>query len=171
MISVTKLIDILNKPALLYWANNLGLSGVNIREYYEEKSNQGNKSHNEIELYLKNGIKFDGCERLDYALKGFDVLGIEEYVSNGYICGRVDLILQKDGLKYILDFKRNKKVYLNTKLQLCCYAKIYGADKIAYINSEDFKIKPININIDGYFEIIRSLYKINLTLNKLKETL
>jgi len=46
--SVTDLIKILNKPGLLYWANNIGLSGLSLHEQRNKLAKKGTKKHNEI---------------------------------------------------------------------------------------------------------------------------
>ena len=173
MVSVSKLLEILNKPNLLYWSNNLGLKGKSLKEYYEEVKKDGTNKHNEIELYLKNGIKFKGYEVLEKNLLNYDVISIEETFDNGYILGRVDLILKNKTTNELIvcDFKRNKSIYLGTKLQLSCYKHLSNCDKIAYINSENFEIKELNINTEKYYEIIKRLYQIHILLNNLNEKL
>lgn len=173
MIAVTKLIDLLDKPALVGWANSLGLKGINLKDYYKTTQNEGNKNHNEIELYLKEGVKFKGYELLEHSLKEYEVLGVEENVNNNFLNGRIDLVLKnkKNNLIYVCDFKRNKNIYLKTKLQLSCYKHMLEADKIAYINTDSFEIIEININTNKYYEIVKRLYQIHLLLNELKEKL
>lgn len=171
MIAVTKLIDILNKPFLVYWANNLGLKGKNLRTYYKETQSEGNANHNNVEQYLKYGIKFNGWEKLENSLHGYEVIGTEIDVSNGCINGRIDLVLRKNERLYIVDFKRNKEVYLSTKLQLSTYKYLYDAHEVAYINSEDLELKILKIDTDKYFNIIKKLYQIHLSLTELNEKL
>jgi hypothetical protein len=64
MIAVTKLIDMLNKPSLLCWSNKIGLKVISLSDYYKETQQEGNKSHNDIENFIKNGVKFNGCENI-----------------------------------------------------------------------------------------------------------
>jgi len=171
MIAVTKLIDILDKPALVHWANKIGLKGTSLKEYRKTTSKEGSNAHNKIELFLKKGIKFEGCELLEKSLKGFKVVGVEKEIKNDFLIGLVDLILKKEGELYIVDFKRNKNIYLSTKLQLSCYKHMLNADKICYINYQDFKIVCIDINTIKYYEIIKRLYQIHVLLKQLKEKL
>jgi hypothetical protein len=173
MIAVTKLIDLLDKPAIVGWANKLGLNGVDLKNYYKEVQNDGNKNHNEIELYLKDGIKFTGYQLLEDKLKDFEVIGVEETIKNDFLIGRIDLILKhkKSNLIYVCDFKRNKNIYLKTKLQLSCYKEMLEADKIAYINTDTFDIVEINIITSKYYEIVKRLYQIHLLLINLNERL
>jgi hypothetical protein len=171
MIAVTKLLEILNKPSLLFWSNKLGLNGTSLNDYYNTVKNEGNTKHNEIELFIKKGVIFDGHEKLKESLESFEIIGVEVDVKNDFLIGRIDLILKKDNLIYVCDFKRNKSIYLNTKIQLSTYKHLYGADKICFINSEDFKIKEININTEKYFEVIKRLFQINQLLTSLNEKL
>lgn len=171
MIAVTKLIDILNKPALVYWANKIGLQGVRLSDYYKRTQNDGNKKHNDVELYFTDGVEFDGVEKLRNNLKGYEVIGVEKSVTNDFLNGRIDLILKKNGLTYVVDFKRNKSIYLNTKLQLSTYKHMINADKICYINFEDYKLIEIDIDTNKYYEIIKRLYQVYILLNNLNEKL
>lgn len=52
--SVTTVLEILNKPALVYWSNNLGLEGIKVTEYVDDKAKIGSLSHFIVECYLKN---------------------------------------------------------------------------------------------------------------------
>jgi len=171
MVSVTKLIDLLNKPALVGWANKLGLKGIDLKDYQSKSKESGNIGHKQVEDYLIKGVKFNGSEKLDKTLKGFNVVGCEVSVDNGFIKGRIDLIIEKNNIKYVCDFKSNKYIYIGTKLQLSAYKHIYNADKIAFINLEDLSLKEIEIDTDYYFEIIKRLYQIHELLIKTNEKL
>jgi hypothetical protein len=171
MISVTKLLDILNKPNLIYWANKIGLEGININDYESKSKSEGVNNHNQIELFIKKGVKFKGCEIFEKEIKDFEIIGVEVDVKNDFINGRIDLILKKENQIFICDFKKNKNIYLNTKLQLSTYKHLYGADKICFINSSDFKIKEITIDTQKYFEIVKRLFQIHSLLIKLNEKL
>jgi hypothetical protein len=52
--SVTTVLGVLNKPALVYWSNNLGLEGIKVTEYVDDKAKIGSLSHFILECYLKN---------------------------------------------------------------------------------------------------------------------
>lgn len=173
MIAVTKLIDLLDKPALVGWANKLGLKGIDLKDYYKNTQKEGNNNHNEIELFLKESKRFKGCELLEHTLKDFEVIGVEENCNNNFIVGRIDLILKhkKNNLIYVCDFKRNKSIYLKTKLQLSCYKHIIEADKIAYINTDNFQLIEINIDTLKYYEIVKRLYQVHIILKQLNERL
>lgn len=171
MITVTRLIDLLEKPGLKYWANKIGLQGVSLKDYEPKVKKEGNIGHNQIEDYIKNGVLFDGFEKFDEAVKGFEIIGCEVDCDNGYINGRVDLVLSMSNEVFVVDFKRSNKIYLSTKLQLSSYKHILGADHIMYMNLDEMKLKKIDIDTSKYFSIMKKLYSIKLMLNELNETL
>lgn len=171
MIAVTKLINLLDKPALKYWANKQGLKGIDINKYEKKVQKDGNNRHEQIEEYINNGTLFDGYEFFNEAIKGFEIIGCEVDLDNGYICGRTDLILSMNNKVYVVDFKRNKNIYLSTKLQLSTYKHILNADYIAYMNLDDFKLKVIDIDTQKYYNIVQRLYQIYICLIELNEKL
>lgn len=171
METVTSLISMLDKPALLNWSNKIGLKGIKLHEYSKKVKDKGNDIHYKVENFLKNGVDFEGSEKLKESLLGYDVIGVEKNISNGMITGRIDFILKKEGLIFICDLKSSNKIYLQTKLQLATYKHLYGADKICYVNSKDFKIEEIKIDTKKYYEVVKRLYQIKLKLNELNEKL
>lgn len=52
--SVTTILGILDKPALKIWANNIGLQGIKMSEYVDDKALIGSIAHFILECYLKN---------------------------------------------------------------------------------------------------------------------
>jgi predicted RecB family nuclease len=171
MIAVTRLLDLLNKPALLFWANKIGLKGLSLNEYYKESSGKGIKKHHQIENYLLNGVEFEEVDKLNKCLKNYEVLAIERSVNNGYIKGRIDLIIRDSKNVIIVDFKSSTNIYIQQKLQLSTYKEIYNADKIAIINFDKWELEFINIDTKKYYEIVKRLYQINELLISLKEKL
>lgn len=171
MVAVTKLIELLDKPALVKWANKIGLEGINIKDYRSDSTKKGIATHNDIEKYLKEGVLFEGYEDFDRLLEGYEILGLETEVKNNNLKGRIDLILKKDGLIYVIDFKTSKYVYLSTKLQLSTYKHMYGADKIGVISFYDMKINLLEIETKKYYDIIKRLYQIHELIKELKERL
>jgi RecB family exonuclease len=49
---VTSILGVLNKPALVFWANNLGLQGINVRAYTDDKADIGKLAHAMVTDYL-----------------------------------------------------------------------------------------------------------------------
>ena len=54
----TTILGILNKPLLVNWANNLGLQGINVRDYVDDKADIGTLVHDMMFCDLK-GTKVD----------------------------------------------------------------------------------------------------------------
>lgn len=171
METVTGLISLLDKPGLLIWANKIGLAGTSLKEYRAKSTQAGTDNHNKVELFFKEGKRFDGCEVLERNLAGFNVVSVEQEVSNGLICGRVDLILEKNGCKYVIDFKSNQSIYLTTKIQLSSYLHLSGSAKIGVINFEQLSLTELSIDTAKYYEILKRLYQVKQLLNDLNERL
>jgi ATP-dependent exoDNAse (exonuclease V) beta subunit len=171
MIPVTRLIALLDKPALLKWANRIGLQGIDLERYQSESKSKGNTAHNEVERYFKHGELFSGVEKLQASLIGFKVIGCEVNINNGFICGRIDLVLHKNNELYICDFKSSKCIYLSTKLQLATYKHLYKGHKICYINLDTYELVEIKIQTAPYFEVVKRLYQIHELLTNLNERL
>lgn len=171
MIAVTKLIDLLDKPSLVRWANNIGLKGISLDDYYKESQSKGKEDHKNIENYLKYGKLFVGFEKLEKSLSGYEILGVEKQVGNDFISGRADLIIRDSLGDIVVDVKSSPYVYLKTKLQLCCYASIIGVSRVGVINTETLELKILSINIEKYFDIVRRLFMVNKLLTELNEKL
>ena len=52
--SVTTVLGVLNKPALLRWANRLGMEGIDVTKYVDEKADIGQCCHYMIECDVKD---------------------------------------------------------------------------------------------------------------------
>lgn len=171
MIAVTTLINLLDKPALKYWANKQGLKGVDINKFEEKVQSKGTSKHNQIERFIKDGTLFDGYEFFKESIKEFEILGCEENANNGFINGRIDLVLTRDNKSYVVDYKSSKNIYLSTKLQLSAYKHIIDADGICVMNLEDYSLNFLNIDTEKYYEIVKRLYQIKISLDELDEKL
>lgn len=68
--SVTKLIELLDKPALLRWANKIGLEGTHIDAYRAKEKESGLTIHEQVENFTKFGI-FPDDESLALKMKQF----------------------------------------------------------------------------------------------------
>lgn len=163
--SVTELIKLLDKPALVKWANKMGLQGVNTDEYSKKVMQSGTDYHNQIEKFLKNGECFESQLVQDKCIEfftGADILGVEENIETDYFIGRVDVRYKKDGLLYVCDFKLNKKkLYLENKLQLVAYRMATGADKIGIVAIPYFQMLPVEItDYTPYEQILINLSNI-----------
>lgn len=122
---VTTILGILAKPALIVWANRMGLQGIDTTKYVAEAADAGTAAHEMIECHLK-GIPFDTSqyapEILDLAENGYlKYLDWESHheikliasemalVSETYrFGGTVDMYCELDGKRTLVDFKTNQ---------------------------------------------------------------
>lgn len=58
--SVTTILGIVAKPALIAWANRLGLQGIDSSKYVDERAEQGTCAHALIEAHLKGSLAETG---------------------------------------------------------------------------------------------------------------
>jgi len=159
---VTKLLSILDKPALLKWANRIGLEGTTLDEAYKKSKSKGNSYHNQVERMIKLNKEIEDPElRLNYHLffDGSEITDCEKNITGEYWRGRYDVKFKRNGLTYLCDFKSNaKRVYLENKLQLVAYSEIESVDEIGIISLPDFKYYPVKIkDRKPYTGILRAL--------------
>jgi hypothetical protein len=162
---VTKLIGLLDKPALLTWANKIGLEGIKLEDYRKKAMSSGSSLHSQTERYLRDNMPFEDRNiqcNCDIFLKDIEILGIEETIETDYFTGRLDLRFRYFNDVYIIDFKSNQKyIYFENKLQLIAYRMGVQCDKIAIVSIPDFTIIPIVIkDFTPYEEILKSLSRI-----------
>lgn len=163
--SVSELIALLDKPALLGWANRQGLAGVDISKMRPNWLGAGISIHEQIEKFIRNGEPFINSTDREL-FKGFisdkEVLGLECKVEAELFTGRYDIKLKWKDKVYIMDFKKDKKkIYLEQKLQLVAYGMAEQCDAFAIVSVPTFTV--MNIKIEDrkpYEEIIKSLSNI-----------
>uniref|UniRef100_A0A6M3JNF6 PD-(D/E)XK nuclease superfamily protein n=2 Tax=viral metagenome TaxID=1070528 RepID=A0A6M3JNF6_9ZZZZ len=135
---VTTVLNVLNKPALVKWANNLGLQGIDSSKYRDSMADIGTLAHQMILDYFK-GEKTDTSEyssgQIDLAEncllsfweweKGHDIKVIMAEVplisrEYGY-GGTIDCFCELDGQATLLDFKTGKAIYEEMVFQVSSY--------------------------------------------------
>lgn len=145
--SVTNLLSLLDKPALLKWANKIGLEGIHIDDYRSKAKDSGTSIHEAVENYLKFKILPDD-EALAGRIKNFfadkEILEVEKSIETEWFIGRYDVKLKWKDFVFICDLKSNSKVYLETKLQLSAYKMADECDHVAVIHLPDFLIQPVS---------------------------
>lgn len=122
---VTTILGVLAKPALIAWANRMGLQGIDTTKYVNEAATAGTAAHEMIQCHL-TGVKFDegkyAKDTLDLAENGFikfldwadhhkieNVQSEMPLVSEKYrYGGMVDMYAILDGLPTLIDFKTNQ---------------------------------------------------------------
>lgn len=170
--SVTKLIELLDKPALLKWANKIGLQGIALDDYRSEKKESGTDYHLAVENFLKFGILTDD-DLLNSKMQKFfsdkEVLGVEVGIENEHFQGRYDVKFKYKDFIFVGDFKSNQKgVYFENKLQLSAYTMCEPAHA-CIIRMPDFLIHPVTLD-ERYQKILINLsniYRLKSELNEL----
>jgi len=160
--TVTQLIDLLNKPALLNWANNIGLQGIGLDEYRNKAKKDGTSLHNQIECFIKEGKSFENKgteEKFKRYFLDKKIISFEKSIETDYFKGRYDILIEYNSKKYICDFKSNQKMaYFENKLQLVAYRMAEPCDNVGIISIPDFKFISTNIiDFYKYEEILKSL--------------
>lgn len=170
--TVTELLDILNKPALMKWANKIGLEGISLDDYRNKSTSKGTSLHKQIENYILNGVKFED-DNINDNFEKFSsdkvFKEVESVIETEYFRGRLDAkIIYKDSL-YLCDFKSSNKIYLEQKLQLTAYRMSDRSCKLAIVKIPEFTFKEIIINdFAPYEKILISLTEVYHQLRKVK---
>ncbi len=138
--SVTTVLSILAKPALIHWAWELGTKGLDYRKVRDETANIGTLAHYLILCELRGG-KPDTSEyskeQIDQAencllsyyewRKGHDLKPIlieTPLVSDNGFGGMPDLLAVLDGRRILLDYKTGKSLYPEYSYQVGAYAHL-----------------------------------------------
>lgn len=115
----TTVTGVMNKPALVRWANQLGLKGIDSSKYVDELASVGTLAHKLVENHIAKAMKMEVDE--DYS----------DYTPNQMS------LAENATLKFFSWEKENKVEYLASELQMvsekyrfggCCdiYAKLNG---------------------------------------------
>lgn len=138
---VTTVLGVLAKPALVPWANGLGLQGINVREYVDVLATVGKLGHEMICCHNK-GVKFEGAgypsDLIDKAENCFlsylswekqhkvePILCEAPLVSELYgFGGTVDMLAKVDGVDTIVDYKTGKAIYSEHIYQVAAYRQL-----------------------------------------------
>lgn len=139
--SVTTILGVLDKPALKIWANNIGLQGIKMSEYVDDKALIGTLAHYIIECYIKNiqpnFAEFNATdEQIEQAKKCADkffewencqaefipIASELHLVSEKYqYGGTTDCISILNGKLTLVDFKTSNAVYDEGRQQVSAY--------------------------------------------------
>lgn len=137
---VTTILSVLNKPALVPWANGLGLQGINVREYVDVLATIGSIGHDMICCHNR-GVAFDPGEHpkdlIDKAENCFlsylawekqhevePILCEEKLISEIHgFGGTLDMFARVDGIRTIVDYKTGKAIYAEHVYQVAAYRK------------------------------------------------
>ena len=138
---VTTPLGVLAKPALIPWANALGLQGIKVREYVDQLAEIGTLAHAMVQAHLQ-GVKPDvqdytssQVSRAENSLLSFfewekshrlkPLLLEKPLISEKYrFGGTVDCYGYLDGVATLIDFKTSKAIYDEHFYQVSAYWKL-----------------------------------------------
>lgn len=171
--SMSELLAILNKPALLIWANKQGLLGNKIGVIRRDSMSDGSKMHEQIDRLVKSGECMDNEEHqksFELFCSDKEIIECEVNIETEYFVGRYDCLLRHQGKKYLVDYKRKaKRVYLENKLQLVGYSMAVECDKFAIVGIPQFSFLPFEVeDRSPYVEIIKALSTIYKFKNQIE---
>lgn len=158
--SVTQLIGMLDKPALLRWANRQGLQGIDIEKERARTKAAGGSLHEQIErrefadpLHAFNFDRF---------LRDKEILGREGRIETEWFVGRWDTKFSFRQATYVADYKSSRGVYFETKLQLVAYGMVEPCDRFAVVCIPDFEVIEVSLGADRqkFEDILIGLSKI-----------
>jgi len=193
---VTTILGVLAKPALIAWANRLGLQGIDSTKYVDDKADIGTCCHYLIECDLKG----EAPDLKDYApsvvseaengylkflewKKGKDLklIGSEmALVSDDYqYGGTIDIYAMLDDKPTLIDIKTSGSgIWPEMKHQVAAYRQLliendFPVDdamilRVGRNESEGFEYAKIG-NLDAHFELFKyclAIYSIRKTLDK-----
>ncbi len=138
---VTTIVGLLNKPALVPWANKMGLQGIDTSKYVDEMAQIGTLAHSMIVCYYKdekpdlsdytpNQIELAENSLLSYWAwekqhKIEPIITEEPLVSEFYRYGGTpDCYCLLDSVLTLLDFKTGKAIYDEYFYQVSAYAHL-----------------------------------------------
>jgi len=129
--SATTVLKMLNKPALIHWANYLGFKRQSVDKVLNESAEIGTDFHDMVSKYTM-GEPIDGEHYNDaiYLFKVFQkwseevefkpVFSEESLVTEKF-GGTIDALCYIEGKLTVLDFKTSKNIYPSMFLQLAAY--------------------------------------------------
>ena len=192
---VTTITGILNKPALVKWANNLGLQGIDSTKYVDEKASIGTLAHYMVECHLR-GEKpdFADCtpnqigQAENSVIKYFDwekentikVIGVEmKLVSEKLrVGGQCDLYAELNGKKTLIDLKTSKGIFPEMITQVAGYKLLleengYPVEDVRILRIgreesegfEDHKAVMLDLHRDRFLHCLE-IYRINKLLKR-----
>jgi len=192
---VTTVLSVLNKPALVKWANNLGLQGIDSTKYRDAMADIGTLAHYVIMCHLKNQTpvlddyspeQIDKAENCSLSFYEWEknhplepVLIEEPLVSEEFqFGGTVDCCAKCNGDLLLVDFKTGKGIYSEMFYQLAAYRQLlveHGHDvgsarilRIGRSEDEGFE-EQVRTNLDNEWAIFEHCLQIYQLQKKLKK--
>jgi hypothetical protein len=174
--SVTTILQIINKPSLVYWSNWLGYQGLKYKEVLNDKADIGTRVHAAVEAdikkYLYIPIPYPNDEviaRYHRFLEfkddnKFEPIFVEKSITSSEYGGTVDCYCKLNDKFTIIDWKTSKDFYPTMFIQLAAYRKLlhdnaYTVDQAAIVllHEDKYKIKLLTLEeLDIYYEIFNN---------------
>jgi len=172
--SISALLQILDKPALLSWANKQGLEGINIQDLRAKSMQDGLSLHRQIQNFHTKQIPMNE-EKQHAGLLAFlqdkELVAVENAVEHECFVGRYDVRMKCGGREIIYDYKSSNKVYFEQRLQLVAYSMCEPCEGLAVVHIPQFRLAEIKIeNREPYERIILALAKIYNARMEIGET-
>ena len=141
---VTTVLGLLAKPALIHWAWQCGVDGIDYRKKRDQAADIGTLAHYLIECEIENKTPdtseysakaidkaenaqlafFEWCNTLGkYETVGTEVGLVSERYQYG---GTLDWVIKQNGNYILIDFKTSKAVYLEMTYQLAAYEQLWN---------------------------------------------
>jgi hypothetical protein len=164
--SISELLSLLDKPALLSWANRIGLEGKTLIEARRANMAQGTSLHKQLERWLLNKTPIEDeyfQSKVEEFFEGKKLIAAEKPIEHEKFAGRLDVKYEaEDGTTWICDFKTNQsRLYRENKLQLAAYRMSEGCDRVAVISIPDMKLIEAEItDYDPYEKMILALVEV-----------
>lgn len=135
---VTTVLQVLNKPALIGWANRMGLKGIDTRKHVDGLADIGTLAHYLIQCHLSNkdpvlsDYSQNQIDRAENSLLSFFEWEkshelLPTFLEKGLVSekhsfgGTVDCYGTLDGVPTLIDFKTCKGLYPEQSHQLAAY--------------------------------------------------
>lgn len=168
---VTTITGVLNKPALIAWANRMGLEGVDTKKYVDNRAAMGTLAHDMVEAYL-TGEEVDTSEYSAEAISAaenamlsfhawakdhtYKVLGVEmKMLSRRWrVGGTCDIYWELDGVPTLTDLKTGKGIYPDHKCQAMAYGQIMRENNMSVAQVSILNIPREEDEVFGY-EVIQ----------------
>ena len=187
---VTEIISkMIAEEYLLYWANSLGFKHQSYKKTIDNAANIGSESHDLInkfllgESFVSDNIPYLGFRKWWIDINSSNdvkIIGTEQKLVCQYFGGTYDLLVEINGLLYLVDFKTSNHVSYKYYLQLAAYKymlelqgySISGCiilqlnkDKIQYteyplIFSNPLHLDYINKSLNTFLSLAYSYYNI-----------
>lgn len=191
----TTITGILGKPALIHWAWDLGIKGIDYKKFRDDKADIGSLAHYLIMCHLRNekpdtsDYTANQISQSENALISFwewekshpmEPVVIEEpMISEKYgYGGTADLVCKMNGELCLVDFKTGKGIYPEMLYQLAAYRQILKENgheitnsrilRIGRTENEGFEERPAR-NLDKQWRIFLACLEVYILQKEIKK--